>query len=185
MSGRGWADEPSSDDDPDTPGRLYYANVDEFVRMYLLPNWRRKPHNASWCSRWWEHAEAISRLEALWESWEKLRLEPGTGMATWWRDYADPHMAVLTDRDTGPFTKCDFTKSAHEIPQIWPRNSLPRGCSVTPTRNRPIDATTSRVTPAVSWSVFVDVAEEAGLLAQPLVGGQGFIVGAGISAGEG
>jgi len=111
--------------------------------MYLLPNWRRKPHNVAWCSRWWEHAEAISRLEALWESWEKLRLEPGTGMATWWRDYADPHMAVLTDRNTGPFTKCDFTKNAHEIPQIWAsEHPPPRAYSATPTRNRPIDAIT-------------------------------------------
>jgi len=127
MSNQDWADELSSDTDPGTPGRLYFANVDEFVRMYLLPNWRRKPHNVAWCSHWWEHAEAISRLEALWESWEKLRLEPGTGMAVWWRDYADPHMAVLTDRDAGPFTKCDFTKGTHEVPEIWASAQPPTG----------------------------------------------------------
>jgi len=28
-------------------------------------------------------------------------------------------MAILTDGDAGPFTKCDFTKDAHEVPGVW------------------------------------------------------------------
>jgi hypothetical protein len=34
-----------------------------------------------WCARWWEHAEAISRLEAPWKVFETLRQDPGTGAA--------------------------------------------------------------------------------------------------------
>ena len=129
MSEPRWADELHSDgeDQPAEPARLFYANVDEFVRSYLLPNWRRNTLHTSWCAKWWEHAEAITRLEALWESWEKQRLEPGTGMATWWRDFADHHMAVLTDRDAGPFFKCDVTKGRHEVPALWATDLPPEG----------------------------------------------------------
>ena len=91
------------------------------------PNWRRNTLHTSWCAKWWEHAEAITRLEALWESWEKHRLEPGTGMATWWRDFADHHMAVLTDRDAGPFFKCDPAKGRHEVPALWATELPPEG----------------------------------------------------------
>ena len=93
MSEPRWADELHSDsgESPAESARLFYSNVDEFVRSYLLPNWRRNTPHTTWCAKWWEHAEAITRLEALWESWRKQRLEPGTGMAAWWRDFADHH----------------------------------------------------------------------------------------------
>jgi hypothetical protein len=137
MSQDSWADELHADTQPDNmhhdddpgPGsmRLCYPNVDEFVRGYLLPNWRRPDRHPKWCAKWWEHAEAITRLESLWESWEHLRLEAGTGMATWWRDYADPHMAVLTDPDHGPFKKCDPEKGQHEVLDMWPADPAPEG----------------------------------------------------------
>ena len=34
-----------------------------------------------WCSQWWDHPEAVSRLEALWKAFE-VRRDPGTGAAT-------------------------------------------------------------------------------------------------------
>ena len=55
-----------------------------------------------WCAQWYEHAEAITRLTALWHAWEALRLQPGTGMATWLRDHLDHQLPVLLGR-TGPF----------------------------------------------------------------------------------
>ena len=33
-------------------------------------------------------------------------LDPATGMSVWFRDHADPHMAVLMDPD-GPFAAAD------------------------------------------------------------------------------
>jgi len=58
-----------------------------------------------WCAQWWRHAEAITRLTALWHSWEAMRLQPGTGMATWLRDHLDHQLPVLLGR-TGPFSMC-------------------------------------------------------------------------------
>lgn len=63
----------------------------------------------TWCPEWWRHAEAISRLEALWRAWEHLRLDAATGISLWFRDHADPHMAMLLDAD-GPFKRCSPTK---------------------------------------------------------------------------
>lgn len=96
-----WAEE-------DTPpvAELFYPTVDRFVAEQLAPLYRRKlGHGRIWCPDWWRHAEAITRLEALWRSWEHLRREPALGMSVWLRDHADPHMAVLLDPD-GPFAGC-------------------------------------------------------------------------------
>lgn len=87
---------------------LFYANVAEFVSQKLAPTYRRHINpggGVTWCPQWWKHAEAISRLEALWRAWEFLRLEGATGMSVWWRDHADHHMNVLLSAD-GPFKSC-------------------------------------------------------------------------------
>src|ERR687885_17687 len=66
----------------DGPPQLFYASLDEFVREQLAPMYRRALDGTqrTWCPEWWRHAEAISRLEALWRAWEHLRLDPATGM---------------------------------------------------------------------------------------------------------
>jgi len=43
-------------------------------------------------ARWWESPEAIFRLEAMWRSWEALRLNPATVISDWLRDHADHHL---------------------------------------------------------------------------------------------
>ncbi|PYF96368.1 protein of unknown function [Georgenia satyanarayanai] len=87
---------------------LYYGSVDEFVREYLRHVYRRRidGRHRVWAARWWEHDEAIIRLEALWRAWEHLRRDPATGMSVWWRDHADHHMAMLMSPD-GPFSAVD------------------------------------------------------------------------------
>ena len=100
------ADEPS-EDDVEAP-ELFYPNVAEFVRDKLATTYRRQLNvqgGVTWCPQWWKHAEAISRLEALWRAWEFLRLDGTTGMSVWWRDHADHHMSVLLSAD-GPFKGC-------------------------------------------------------------------------------
>ena len=90
---------------------LFYPNVAEFVSNKLANTYRRQLNvqgGVTWCPQWWKHAEAISRLEALWRSWEYLRRDPATGMSVWWRDHADPHMGVLMDPQ-GPFAPADAT----------------------------------------------------------------------------
>jgi hypothetical protein len=110
-----WDDElegATPDTEPDEDGaaepELFYPNVAEFVREKLAVTYRRSLNaqgGVAWCPQWWKHAEAISRLEALWRAWEFLRLDGTTGMSVWWRDHADHHMSVLLSAD-GPFKGC-------------------------------------------------------------------------------
>ena len=83
-----------------------YDSVENWVTGIFLPIFRRPLGGEyRWCREWWQHAEAITRLTALWHSWEALRLEPGTGMAVWLRDHLDHQLTVLLGRG-GPFAQC-------------------------------------------------------------------------------
>lgn len=85
-----------------------FESVYQFVEEHLVHVYARhmqhKPGRL-WCPRWFVHAEAVSRLEALWRAYESLRLDPATGMSVWWRDHVDHHMRVLMAPD-GPFEGC-------------------------------------------------------------------------------
>ncbi|SDH43794.1 DUF4913 domain-containing protein [Pseudonocardia oroxyli] len=62
-----------------------------------------------WCPRWWEHAEALFRFEALHRAWTELGGEPGTALSVWIRDHLDPCLRELLS-PTGPFADCDLTE---------------------------------------------------------------------------
>lgn len=121
MSGLGeWDDDPADpnvntgagDLDDDAPP-LYFASVDEFVREMIVPVFRRRTgdRNASrWAADWWRYPEAVIRLEALWRSWEHLRLDPALGMSIWLRDHADYHLGILFSED-GPFGRSEDASS--------------------------------------------------------------------------
>jgi hypothetical protein len=117
------------EEDGDGPRELFYSSVEEFVREQLAPMYRRALDGTqrTWCPEWWRHAEAISRLEALWRAWEHLRLDPATGMSVWFRDHADHHMAVLLDSD-GPFKRCSVEKGhGQRQPEPLPLIDPPEG----------------------------------------------------------
>ena len=86
---------------------LVYASADEWLREWMLPNWRPPLGELKyrWCSRWWLHPEAVNRVEALWRAWEHLRNEGLLGPSVWWRDHFTHHWGVLTSTD-GPFAAC-------------------------------------------------------------------------------
>ncbi|GAC85220.1 hypothetical protein GP2_031_00320 [Gordonia paraffinivorans NBRC 108238] len=89
-----------------------FTSVYEFVETHLVYLYARKvahKQDRRWCPRWFEHPEAVSRLEALWRAYESLRLDPGTGMSVWWRDHADHHMSALFATD-GPFEGCSVDR---------------------------------------------------------------------------
>lgn len=110
---------------PDAPPPLVYGSTEEFLHEQLLPSYIRKQgRQARWCKRWYLHAEAISRVTAMWRSWEKLRLEAGTGASDWWLHHADPHMRVLLDPETGPFYNCD---DQHTAPKPFIAELAPTG----------------------------------------------------------
>ncbi|GAB7192822.1 hypothetical protein NUM3379_35310 [Kineococcus sp. NUM-3379] len=84
----------------------FYPSVVAWVEGYFAPMYARAlGPNTRWCARWWDHAEAHSRLDALWRSWETLRLDPFMGMATWYRDHLDSQLGALLN-PAGPFAQC-------------------------------------------------------------------------------
>lgn len=93
-------------DDEEDDAELGCDSLEQWVTEILAPTYpRRITTQFRWCAQWWQHTEAIVRLEALWRSWEALRLDPRLGMATWHRDYLDTQLAVLTG-PAGPFADC-------------------------------------------------------------------------------
>jgi hypothetical protein len=103
-----------------------YACAEDWVTDYFVPMFRRTLGGEyRWCAQWWQHSEAISRFNALWHSWEVLRLQPGTGMGSWYRDYLDHQLPVLLGA-RGPFYQCseDSHREPHEpvtkpAPEGW------------------------------------------------------------------
>src|SRR5664280_1942708 len=72
--------EPAADAAPPGPAgprfEPCYPSVEAWVVGQFAPTYARPLSPAvRWCARWWDHAEAISRLEALWRVWEVARLD--------------------------------------------------------------------------------------------------------------
>ncbi|MDE9366558.1 DUF4913 domain-containing protein [Luteipulveratus sp. YIM 133132] len=115
-------------DVPEEP-RLHFPTLPDFVEWVATVYRRPVEHGSglAWCPRWWCHAEAVSRLDALWRAFESLRLDPALGMASWWRDHADYQLAALTDGD-GPFKGCGVTRghAARPLPPL-PLEPAPAG----------------------------------------------------------
>lgn len=111
---------------PEDEGELpepVYPDVEEWVHQHFLPMYRRPIGGEfRWCRQWWRHAEAITRLTALWQSWEAMRLQPGTGMANWLRDHLDHQLPLLLGR-SGPFAQC--SPDEHVEPRIAPADEPP------------------------------------------------------------
>src|SRR5664280_1815985 len=110
--------EPAAAAPPGPPGPRFepcYPSVEAWVVGQFAPTYARPLSPAvRWCARWWDPAEAISRLEALWRVWEVARLDELSGIAVWYRDFLDPQLAVLLGSG-GPFAQCtvDRHTAAH------------------------------------------------------------------------
>lgn len=104
---------------------MLYTNSADWLTGYLLPMWRRGPE-ARWCRKWWLHAEAYTRIEALWRSWETLRYEGPLGITTWLLHHADPMMRELTN-PTGPFRHCHPKTGEHNEQPAWTVDPPPPG----------------------------------------------------------
>ena len=105
------------------PVEPFFGSLLEFVVEHFGPVYARNTSpTLRWCASWWDHAEAIYRLEALWRTWELYRLEPRLGIASWLRDYLDPQLRELTS-PTGPFASC--TEDRHSPVKALPTNQPP------------------------------------------------------------
>lgn len=114
-----------SDTAPGPPGQgPPYSSVADWVTGHFAAVYSRPVSPTTrWCARWWDHAEAVSRLEALHRTWEAARGDPVRGMADWYRD-CDHQLAVLTS-PTGPFNAC--TPDRHAPPRRLPLLPAPEG----------------------------------------------------------
>ena len=84
-----------------------FGSLEDWVAGVFCPTYvRRSTPSFRWCGQWWRHPEAISRLEALWRSWEALRLDPLLGMSTWYSGHLDHQLPILTGA-AGPFADCE------------------------------------------------------------------------------
>ncbi|MER6672748.1 DUF4913 domain-containing protein [Streptomyces sp. NPDC000983] len=95
-----------------------------WVHHVLLPVYGREvTSSAPWCSRWWEHPEAVAQLHALWLAWEELTESdtPGSGPVTWHRDCLGPVMHSLRD-PAGPFAGCK--PGAHRVKEKPPVDAV-------------------------------------------------------------
>ncbi len=112
---------PDQDEAPDP----VYGSVQDWVDRHFLLMYRRPLGGEyRWCAQWWRHAEAITRLTALWQSWEAMRLQPGTGMISWLRDCLDHQIPVLLGRG-GPFAAC--SEDEHIDPRAAQADPPPSG----------------------------------------------------------
>jgi hypothetical protein len=68
-----------------------------------------------WCQCWWDHAEAIARLEAARQAWVTLSGAGGTALVTYF-DYLDRVVLAPLTSDTGPFARCGPRQHTIERP---------------------------------------------------------------------
>ena len=84
-----------------------YKALAEFVNEEFSPRYTRRRLGGRWrwCPQWWEHAEAVSRLDALHRAWEAMHDDGPTGMGDWYRNHLDHQLPILMGPD-GPFRGC-------------------------------------------------------------------------------
>jgi hypothetical protein len=68
-----------------------------------------------WCPCWWDHAEAIARLEAARQAWVALSGAGGTALVTYF-DYLDRVVLAPLTSETGPFARCGPRQHTVERP---------------------------------------------------------------------
>lgn len=106
--------EPSLPDGA-APLQPVFDTLEAWVTEYFTVTFARSiGGEIRWCAHWDQHAEAVTRLEALWRSWETLRLDPNLGIATWLTNYLDPQLAALLSR-AGTFAQCSPDRHATSV----------------------------------------------------------------------
>lgn len=87
---------------------LLYPDAPTWFEDYLSYLYRRDLGRSTtlWCERWFDHPEALTRIQILWRSWEAARQDDTmTGLAVWFVNVADPMMRELFSPE-GTFKRC-------------------------------------------------------------------------------
>ncbi len=104
-----------------------YDSVVSFVENYVSLVYQRQVTDTTdtvWCPEWWQHPEAVARLDALWRAWEFLRQQDTTGLSTWFIEHADMHMKRLMD-PRGPFRYCSARHGHKDLLSPLPNLAAP------------------------------------------------------------
>ncbi len=122
------------------PASFDFATLYTWVHIHVATITERKVSKSSgsesgvgvrWCTRWYDHDEAIARLEALRRAWEEHVVTPGAGMSTWYLTHYDPHITALT-APGGPFWQCSpghhqpARTIGHELLEGYPTTEVQR-----------------------------------------------------------
>ena len=113
------SDQPSA---PTSDFTLQFPDLESWVNGFFVLTFARPDAEAFWCERWWDHPEAVLRLDALWRTWEAAALDPVHGVADWLREYLDPGLSVLLS-PAGPFAGCQ--EGTHAGPSALPVSPTP------------------------------------------------------------
>lgn len=110
----------------DQRAQLVFPTLEAFVAGYLAVVVGRDTAGPvhAWCPDWWKHPEAAARLVVMWRAFEYLRMDGSLGLSTWWLHHADPHLAVLMNPVTGPFSACKAA-GGHVSPSPLPMTPAP------------------------------------------------------------
>ncbi len=123
-----------------------FATLYTWVHIHIATITERKISKSSgsesgvgvrWCTRWYEHNEAIARLEALRRAWDEHVVTPGAGMSSWYISPYDPHITALT-APGGPFWQCSPGRHqpartiGHELLEGYPTAEVRRRHGVGP-----------------------------------------------------
>ncbi|MHA6783956.1 DUF4913 domain-containing protein [Pseudonocardia saturnea] len=112
-------DDDPDEDDLDVDALIVWVH-DTITSMIARP----LRGELTWCPLWWEHPEAVFRLEALRRAWTELAPEPGAAMSIWIRDHLDPCLRELLT-PLGPFADCAHNERYRALSGHTPIATLP------------------------------------------------------------
>lgn len=106
---------------PVATGPGTYPTLAAWVDGWLVPNTERSiGSKLRWCRSWHEHPEAVWRLTAAWQDFERSWANPTSGVTNFARNSLSYHLGELMAGD-GPFAAC--SPDRHEQVQTLPTTS--------------------------------------------------------------
>ena len=85
------------------------AGLAEFVDGVLLARLTTLGKNNVWCASWREHPDAVHRLAAIQDEWQRMLSAEDAELHTFMRDVLDYHLPRLVARsENGSFVQCEF-----------------------------------------------------------------------------
>lgn len=118
--------EHTDDEQPEQAPSFTYRDCEQWLQELALPHYLRKLDGTrKWAPNWFDYPEADTLVQALWVTWEQMKLDGPQAILVYYRDYFYPLMDRLTSPD-GPFHAYDETTHP-QLPDQWPTGAAPVG----------------------------------------------------------